>query len=121
VAGTGPPVLRRALALRLANVVDRPGRIILSRDESRSRQVSAAPWYHGLVYTTTFMLIVLGIPATCLALWVLFLRGAITRLAAVGSALCMIVIELIIGGGLFFVARQLSRKYGPSHDRGLRH
>jgi hypothetical protein len=73
------------------------------------------------MYTTAFMLVALGIPATCLAFWVLFLRGALTRLAAVDSALYLIAAELVIGGSLFFLARRLSSKYGTSRDRGLRH
>jgi ABC-type uncharacterized transport system permease subunit len=69
-----------------------------------------SPWYHGLMDTTAFMLVVLGVPATCVAMVLFVLGHRLTLQVAVESGLWMIVIELAAAGLLYFAARRLSSR-----------
>lgn len=68
------------------------------------------------MYTTAFILVVLGIPGAVLTMWVFFLNHTLSLGAAVESALYLMAAELTIGGGLYVVAKWMARKRGLPLD-----
>ena len=66
---------------------------------------------HGLTYTTGFMLMVFGVPASPKAMTVLYLKGSLTLQEAIWAGIWLSGIALIIGATLFFMAKYITNKH----------
>jgi hypothetical protein len=75
------------------------------------KQTRPTPVWHSLMYSTGFLLLVCGIPATVL-LSILFMSERsvhLTRSEALGFGLCMVVVEAFLGGVLLLVAMLITK------------
>ena len=70
--------------------------------------------WHGLMYSTGYLLIICGLPGTCVAALVFFLNGTMTKWEAVRFVAVLIGLEVLIAGVLLgvasFIMRQRSRQ-----------
>jgi hypothetical protein len=66
---------------------------------------------HGLMYTTGFMLMVFGVPASPIAVTVLYFKGSLTLKATILASIWLSGIALIIGATLFLIANYITYKH----------
>jgi hypothetical protein len=67
------------------------------------------PLWHSLMYSTGYLLIVCGIPAT-IVLSLMWKPFRISRSDAILGGLCMIIAELLVAGVLLSVAKCITKR-----------
>jgi hypothetical protein len=63
------------------------------------------------MYTTGFMLMVFGVPASPIAMTVFYFKGSLTLKEAFLASIWISGIALIIGATLFFIAKYITNKH----------
>ena len=67
------------------------------------------PVWFSLMYSTSYMLILCGIPGTPIAAFLLFLNGKLTKWEAVTFSAVMIAFEIVIASVLLTVASLITK------------